>query len=115
MQRYLRLCRAEDFQRLRQVGITHPHRLLILSFSRNELMHNRYGFIVGKQLGNAVTRNRVRRRLRAVVGALDPQLKSGFDMVLIARQPLAQQPFDVIVRTVNDLFRRAELFKGNVQ
>ena len=34
-----------------------------------------------------------------------------FDVVLIARQPLAEQPFDTIVRTVNDLFRRAELFK----
>jgi RNase P protein component len=47
-----------------------------------------------------------------VVRALDPQLKPGFDVVFIARHPLAQQPFDVFVRTVNDLFRRAELFKG---
>ena len=75
----------EDFQRLRQVGVTHRHRLMVLSFSHNELMHNRYGFIVGKQLGKAVTRNRIRRRLREVVRALDPQLKPGFDVVLIAR------------------------------
>jgi ribonuclease P protein component len=112
VQEHLRLRRAEDFGRLRQVGVTHPHRLMLLSFSPNERTHNRYGFIVGKHLGNAVVRNQVRRRLREVVRALDPQLKPGFDVVFIARHPLAQQPFDVFVRTVNDLFRRAELFKG---
>lgn len=115
MQQHLRLRRAEEFQRLRQVGVTRPHRLMVLSFSQNELMHNRYGLIVGKQLGNAVTRNRVRRRLREVIRALDPQLRPGFDVVFIARRPLAEQPFEVIMRTVNDLFRRAELFKEVMQ
>ena len=113
MQRHLRLRRAEDFSRLRRVGKTHPHRFLVLSCTPNELTHNRYGFIVSKHLGKAVRRNRIRRRLREIVRALDPQLTPGFDVVLIARQPLAEQPFDAIVRTVNELFRRAELFRGD--
>lgn len=111
MQRDLRLRRVEDFQRLRQVGVTHRHRLMVLSFTRNELTHNRYGFIVSKQLGKAVMRNLIRRRLRAVVRGLDPQLKAGFDVVIIARSPLAEQPFDALQRTVYELFRRAELVK----
>jgi ribonuclease P protein component len=114
VQQHLRLRRAEDFSRLRQVGKTHPHRFLVLSFSANELTHNRYGFIVSKHLGKAVTRNRIRRRLREVVRALDPQLTPGFDVVLIARQPLAEQPFDAVMRTVHELFRRAELFRGDI-
>ena len=112
MQRHLRLRRAEHFHRLRQVGKTHPHRLLVLSYTPNELTYNRYGFIVSKHLGKAVARNRIRRRLREVVRALDPQLIPGYDVVLIARQPLAEQPFDVLMRTVHELFRRAELFQG---
>ncbi len=114
MQRHLRLCRSEDFQRLREVGVVQRHPLMVLSFSQNELMHNRYGFIVGKQLGNAVARNRTRRRLREIVRAFDRQAKPGHDIVLIARRPLAEQPFEVFVRTVNDLFRRAELFQDGV-
>lgn len=115
MQQHLRLRKAEDFGRLRQAGVTQHHRLLLLSSLPNELPHNRYGFIVGKRTGSAVIRNRTRRRLREIVRALDPQLKHGFDVVLIARQPLAEQPFDVMMRTVVELFRRAELFQEEMQ
>ncbi len=111
----MRLRKSEDFQRLRQVGVVQRHPLMVLSFTQNELLHNRYGFIVGKQLGNAVARNQTRRRLREIVRALDRQLKPGHDIVLIARKPLAEQPFEVYVRTVNVLFRRAELFQEGVQ
>ena len=46
----------------------------------------RVGFTVSKKVGGAVVRNRVRRRLRALVAALAPEkLRTGFDYVLIAR------------------------------
>lgn len=46
----------------------------------------RVGFTVSKKIGNAVVRNRVRRRLRAAVSALDPaQMRTGYDYVVIAR------------------------------
>jgi ribonuclease P protein component len=46
----------------------------------------RFGFTVSKKVGGAVVRNRVRRRLRALVAALDPgRLRQDFDYVLIAR------------------------------
>ena len=111
----MRLRRAEDFGHLRLAGVTHSHRLMVLSFAPNEFPHNRYGFIVGKRTGKAVTRNRIRRRLREIMRKLDPQLKPGFDIVLIARPLLAEQPFDAMMRTVNELFRRAELFVEETQ
>lgn len=46
----------------------------------------RFGFTVTKKLGGAVVRNRIRRRLKAVVGLIAPALaRSDHDYVLVAR------------------------------
>ena len=48
--------------------------------------HIRYGVTATKRIGNAVTRNRAKRRLREVARALLPELgRAGHDYVLIAR------------------------------
>jgi ribonuclease P protein component len=54
----------------------------------------RFGFTVTKKIGNAVVRNRVRRRLRALVAGLDPALaRDSFDYVLIARAAAVDRPY----------------------
>lgn len=55
----------------------------------------RFGFTVTKKIGNAVTRNRIKRRLREVVRLTDlPQSIAGCDIVLIARETAATEPFE---------------------
>jgi ribonuclease P protein component len=64
----------------------------------------RVGFTVSKKVGNAVERNRVRRKLREVVRlAPASQMQPGHDYVLIGRRAALQMPFD---RLAED-FRRA--------
>ncbi|WP_119306562.1 ribonuclease P protein component [Cohaesibacter haloalkalitolerans] len=55
----------------------------------------RVGFTVTKKVGNAVIRNRVKRRLREVARLLGPEiLQSGWDYVLIGRIGALHLPFD---------------------
>ena len=57
----------------------------------------RFGFTVSKKVGNAVERNRVRRRLREIVrrrAALPSE--TGHDYVLIGRRAALAMPFDEI-------------------
>jgi len=55
----------------------------------------RLGLTVTKKIGNAVTRNRVRRRLRAVARAVLPVAgQAGYDYVLIARQGTWERSFE---------------------
>lgn len=112
MRRELKLRHTDDFQRLRREGHSFPHRLMVLSLAPNSLGHNRYGVIVSKHLGKAVTRNQVRRRIREIVRVLDPHLRQGYDVVFIARVPLVKQPFLVFERTVSELFRQAGILEG---
>ena len=109
MQQRFRLRRREDFARLRRDGRTLKHPLMSLSFVPNGLAHNRYGFVTSRHLGTAVVRNHVRRLLRESVRLLHPGLRAGFDLVLIARQPVVGKPFVLVQRIVSELAQRAGL------
>ncbi len=68
----------------------------------------RVGFTVSKRIGNAVVRNRVKRRLREIARAALPLHGTpGADHVLIARDGIAEAPFaDLSERVVKALARR---------
>ncbi len=67
----------------------------------------RVGFTVSRQVGNAVERNRVRRRLREMVGRAAAQtLQAGHDYVLIGRRAALNRPFDQMLRDFIMAIRR---------
>lgn len=109
MKKRFRLCRSQDFERVRRNGATYRHPFLVLSLAPNELTYNRYGFITSKKLGNAVVRNRVRRLLRESIRLLHADLESGFDVVIIARIGIVDQSFAEVKRAANETLRRAGL------
>ena len=57
----------------------------------------RFGFTITRKIGNAVTRNRIRRRLRAALTALAPTAAdSATDYVIVARLAAAEQDFTAL-------------------
>jgi ribonuclease P protein component len=111
LRRHLRLRRQADFDHLRQAGKAVQKSALVLSFGANHLSHNRYGFIITKRLGKAVTRNRIRRRLRACLHQIHPHLRKGYDVVLIARPPLLRLEYTALYQMLETLFRQAQLWQ----
>ena len=57
---------------------------------------NHLGITVSVKLGCAVVRNRARRRLREVYRLNETRLKSGFDIVIVARKAAYDAPFEVL-------------------
>ena len=110
MKSALRLRRPADFARLRRCGKAQRHRSLLISVCANQLLRNRYGIVTGR-LGGAVERNRLKRRLRAILVELHPRLRQGFDIVIVARRGVESQPFSELKRILSELCRRARLFE----
>jgi ribonuclease P protein component len=66
----------------------------------------RVGFTVSKKVGNAVERNRVRRRLREVVRRVPDEMQSGHDYVLIGRRSAMALPFERLTEDFCGALRR---------
>lgn len=65
----------------------------------------RFGFTITKKLGNAVTRNRIRRRLKAAISQLAPhKAQAGYDYVVVARSAALDRPFGDIVADLTKAF-----------
>jgi ribonuclease P protein component len=114
MQRHLRLRHQRDFARLRAEGRVWRHRFLLLSVVPNHLTHNRYGFVTSKHLGKAVERNRIRRLLREVMRHAHPYLVQGYDMAVIARDPIVGQPYQAVQSAVTTCLQQAGLWEQPV-
>ena len=69
----------------------------------------RVGIITSRRVGGAVIRNRVRRRLREIFRAARAQLRPGFWLVIIARQPAALAGFQDLRAEWEKLARRSGL------
>ena len=68
----------------------------------------RIGFTASKKIGNAVARNRAKRRLRAAASQLLPLLgRQGHDYVLVARGTTASQPFDTLLSDITGALKAA--------
>lgn len=76
----------------------------------------RFGFTVTKKLGGAVTRNRIRRRLKAAITQLAAhEAKDGFDYVLVARQAAHDRPFHDMLADLTRAFRGVHKPQGEGQ
>ncbi len=83
-----RLSRSSEFQRVYRQGRSKANRYLVLySFARGEAADeaSRFGVSVGRKVGNAVVRNRVKRTIREALDELEPKLADGLDYVVLAR------------------------------
>jgi ribonuclease P protein component len=69
-----------------------------------------YLFVAGKKVGGAVVRNRVKRRLRALMRALGPDLSPGWWIALIAKPETVAARYDILAARVKDGLSRLGVF-----
>ena len=105
------LKKNSDFRRLYAKGKSSVNRYLAVYCRRNGRGVNRLGYTVSAKLGGAVVRNRVRRRLREIVRLSAPEMKTGWDIVVVARARAAAAPYAELERSYRDACARLGLMR----
>ena len=103
------LKKPQDFATVRRRGRSWSNRTLVLVALPNELGVSRFGFTVGRRVGNAVARNKVKRRLREAARQSD--VADGWDLVVLARRDAASAGYRQLSLDMADLLWRARLFE----
>jgi len=111
MKRRYRLRKNADIQRVRQRGRSTTNRLLVLVVLPNKLNQSRFGFAVSKRIGKAVQRSKLKRQMREATRLRQKQIQAGWDILFIARAPIAEASYQQIETAIEALLEKAALLK----
>ena len=110
MQKNLRLRKPKEFSRVYRLGTSWVDSVFVLKALPNRADGiSRFGFSVGKRLGNAVQRNAIKRRTRESVRQIS--VREGWDIAFIARSGSKRATYSQLDSSVKRLLDRAGLLK----
>jgi ribonuclease P protein component len=117
VKRNFRLTRSTDLKRVRKFGKSYAHPLVVLVAipSTEDGLRQvpprvcKVAVTAGRSVGGAVQRNRAKRLLREAMRAFIPVARPGWDIVLIARQPLSEATLERAHAALFQLLKRADL------
>ena len=111
MQYTVSLKQNHIFRRLYARGESAVGRFVVVYAKRNGLKINRLGITTGARLGRAVDRNRARRRIRETYRLNEHRLKSGYDLVIVARTAAIDGDFEEMGKSFLRLCGKLRLLK----
>lgn len=114
MKKEFRIKKNIEFQHTFKHGKSFANRQLVIYYvKKTNQDHFRIGLSVGKKIGNAVARNRIKRYLRQAFQELEKDISTTCDIVIIARQPTKQMEYAEIKKSLTHLLYKERLLKNN--
>ncbi len=102
-----------DFSKVYQNGTSKSNRYLVMYLLENKEHKNRLGISVSKKVGNSVVRHRITRIIRETYRLNEESFQRGYDIVVIARNPVKGQSYREIERAMLQLGGRHHIVKEN--
>lgn len=101
-----------EFRRVYKKGKSFVYAALIIYILKNNKEINRYGITTSKKIGNAVSRNRARRIIRAAFSQYEDRLQVGYDFVFVARSRTCSLKTQNLAALMDKTFSSANIFKS---
>lgn len=110
-----RVKNSKEFQSLLNTGKSFANRELVIYYKEKPSQeHFRIGISVGKRLGNAVTRNQIKRYIREAFLQLEDNIIPGVDIIVIARKPTVHYTGKQIKKSLIHLLSRKKLYRESI-
>jgi ribonuclease P protein component len=107
------ITKPEQYAAVYNNGTSWVDRVVVMKTLHNSLAISRCGFSVSGKVGGAVIRNRVKRRLREILRRIP--LKTGWDIIFIARPAAARVDYSILNGEVNKLLKKAQLLEQDTK
>jgi ribonuclease P protein component len=106
-----RIKKSSEFDALFKAKNSFANRAFIVYQKKNDLSHYRVGLSVSKKLGNAVTRNRVKRLIRAALREFSASI-SMTDFIIIARVGVENYDYAAVKKNLSHLLRKSNIIRN---
>ncbi len=106
-----RIKKDEEFQTVFKKGKSFANRQFVVYCLQKDQPHFRIGLSVGKKMGNAVTRNQIKRYIRQTFLELRDDVRQDMDYVIIARTQAAALNFHETKKSLEHVLKIAKVLK----
>jgi len=104
-----RINKKKDYHNIYKHGKKTHGKYIIVFIKENKFPYNRFGIVTSKKVGNAVTRNRAKRQLRAVIAKNMDKINVHYDIVIVTRYNIKNILFAIIEKDFLFVMRKASL------
>ena len=114
MKKSFRVKREKDFKAIFKDGTSFANRKFVVYQLENQQNHFRVGLSVSKKLGNAVTRNQIKRRIRHILQSVKGSLVEHVDFVVIARKGVENLEYAEMEKNLLHVLKLSKIYQeGN--
>ena len=105
-----KLSKTSEFKKVFSEGRRIEGKNLIIFILKNDYDFNRLGIIVKKEIGKAVVRNKIKRRLKETSRLLNMKLLPGYDIIVLAKNNIREANYFEICYDLEGLLYKGKLF-----
>jgi len=105
-----KLSKTSEFKKVFSEGRRIEGKNLIIFILKNDYNFNRPGIIVKKEIGKAVVRNKIKRRLKEAGRLLNKKLPPGHDIIVLAKNHIREANYFEICYDLESLFYKGDCF-----
>jgi ribonuclease P protein component len=109
LKKQIRLRKRKEFNYIFKNGRSFATKTLVLTYLPTKLKNPKIGFSVSKKIGNAVIRNKVKRRLREAFKVYLPKINKKYNYIIVARKDIVNLSYAEIVKTLNYALKKTNL------